>query len=62
MTWVAPVVLADLVMIPRLASPQFGLLDDGLTLQTGRQVVGHWSRALHLVPETGRFVPAYWLA
>jgi hypothetical protein len=59
--WLAPVALAGLVMLPRLASPQFGLLDDGLTLQTGREVIGRWSSALHLIPETGRFFPAYWL-
>jgi hypothetical protein len=57
----APVALAVLVMLPRLASPQFGLLDDGLTLQTGREVIGRWSSTLHLIPETGRFFPAYWL-
>src|SRR5262245_3031800 len=48
-------------MLPRLASPQFGLLDDGLTLQTGHEVIGRWSSALRLIPETGRFFPAYWL-
>lgn len=56
-----PVALAALVMLPRLASPQFGLLDDGLTLQTGREVNGRWSSVLDLIPETGRFFPAYWL-
>src|SRR5436190_16930664 len=59
--WLAPVAMAGLVMLPRLASPQFGLLDDGLTLQTGREVIGRWSSTLHLIPETGRFFPAYWL-
>jgi hypothetical protein len=59
--WLAPVAVAGLVMLPRLASPQFGLLDDGLTLQTGGEVIGQWSSALHLIPETGRFFPAYWL-
>jgi len=53
--------LAALVMLPRLASPQFGLLDDGLTLQTGREVHGRWASVLDLIPETGRFFPAYWL-
>jgi hypothetical protein len=53
--------LAALVMLPRLASPQFGLLDDGLTLQTGREVHGQWASVLRLIPETGRFNPAYWL-
>src|SRR5258705_13047351 len=59
--WLAPIAVAGLVMLPRLASPQFGLLDDGLTLQTGREVIGRWSSTLHLIPETGRFFPAYWL-
>jgi hypothetical protein len=58
----APVALALLVMLPRLSSPQFGLLDDGLTLRTGREVIGRWSSVVHLIPETGRFFPAYWLA
>jgi hypothetical protein len=61
MAWFAPVALAGLVMLPRLASPQFGLLDDGLTLQTGREVIGWWPSTLYLIPETGRFFPAYWL-
>src|SRR5262249_50921734 len=48
-------------MLPRLASPQFGLLDDGLTLQTGHQTAGRWWSVVGLIPETGRFFPAYWL-
>src|SRR3989454_324214 len=59
--WIAPGALAVLVMLPRLASPQFGLLDDGLTLETGRETIGRWSSVLALIPETGRFFPAYWL-
>jgi hypothetical protein len=59
--WFCPGALAVLVMLPRLASPRFGLLDDGLTLQTGREVIGRWSSVLDLIPETGRFFPAYWL-
>jgi len=59
--WLAPALLAIVVMVPRLASPQFGLLDDGLTLQTGHQTAGRWSSVLGLIPETGRFFPAYWL-
>jgi hypothetical protein len=54
-----PLALAVLIMLPRLASPQFGLLDDGFTLQTAREVNGRWSSVLHLIPETGRFRPAY---
>ncbi len=60
--WLAPGLLAAVVMLPRLASPQFGLLDDGLTLQTGHQTAGRWWSVLGLIPETGRFFPAYWLA
>src|SRR4029453_14596731 len=41
--------------------PQFGFLDDGLTREPGRPVSGRWNAVLHLNPETGRFVPAYWL-
>jgi hypothetical protein len=59
--WFAPGALAILVILPRLASPHFGLLDDGLTLQTGRETVGRWASVLGLIPETGRFFPAYWL-
>lgn len=62
MTWLAPAVLAVLVMLPRLAAPQFGLLDDGFTLEAGERVVGRWSAALHLIPATGRFFPAHWVA
>ena len=59
--WLAPGLLAVVVMLPRLASPQFGLLDDGLTLQTGHQTAGRWWSVVGLIPETGRFFPAYWL-
>src|ERR671924_195559 len=59
---VAALALAVVVMLPRLGSPQFGLLDDGLTLHTGHAVNGRWASVLYLIPETGRFFPAYWLA
>jgi len=59
--WFGPGALALLVMLPRLASPQFGLLDDGLTLRIGHETVGRWASVLDLIPETGRFFPAYWL-
>jgi hypothetical protein len=58
----APLALALLVMLPRLASPQLGLLDDGLTVRTAREVAGRWAAVLDLIPDTGRFFPAYWLA
>jgi hypothetical protein len=37
----APITVATLVMLARLRSPEFGLLDDGVTLQVSREVVGH---------------------
>jgi hypothetical protein len=62
MSSLVPAALAVLVMLPRLCSPEFGLLDDGLTLRTGHEVVGRWWSVVHLIPETGRFFPAYWMA
>src|SRR6266513_3623771 len=59
--WFAPWAFAVLVMLPRPASPEFGLLYDGLTLQSGRETIGRWGSVLGLIPETGRFFPAYWL-
>ena len=60
-SWLPPAVIAVLVMLPRLGSPHFGLLDDGVTLQTGRETIGRWASVVQLIPETGRFFPAYWL-
>lgn len=54
--------LATAVMAPRLVSPQFGLLDDGLTVAAARGVMKNWSIVFQLGGETGRFTPAYWLA
>jgi hypothetical protein len=52
--------LSLIVMLPRLASPQFGLLDDGATLASSREIVGgDWSPGDEAVK--GRFRPAYWL-
>ena len=59
--WLAAGVVAVIVMLPRLVSAHFGLLDDGVTLETGRETFGRWSSVVRLIPETGRFFPAYWL-
>ena len=59
--WLVPLALAVVVMLPRLASPQLGLLDDGMTLHTARELSGRWGSVLTLIPETGRFFPASWL-
>lgn len=58
--WGAPILLCLILMAPRLASPQFGLLDDGLTLQqAGRILGGSWGEAISV--QVGRLRPMYWL-
>ncbi len=56
-----PVLLAFLVMVPRLVSPHFGLFDDGRSLITAQDVShGDWS--FHFDAGEGRFRPVYWLS
>jgi hypothetical protein len=55
-----PVLLALIVMIPRLLSPHFGLFDDGRSLITAQEIRnGDWS--FHFDAGEGRFRPMYWL-
>ena len=54
------VVLCGLIMLPRLMSSDFGLLDDGVTLSIGREIQdGTWEVSWE--QQTGRFRPVYWL-
>ena len=56
----SPVIVCILIMLPRLGSAQFGLLDDGTTIATSQQIAsGKWSLANEA--GSGRFRPAYWL-
>jgi hypothetical protein len=56
----SPVLVCMLIMLPRLGSPQFGLLDDGTTIATSQQMAaGKWNIANEV--GSGRFRPAYWL-
>lgn len=55
-----PLILAVLIMIPRLTSAQFGLLDDGFILNEVRAVLNGDLR-MQLDLESGRFRPLYWL-
>jgi len=56
-----PVLLALLVMVPRLVSPHFGLFDDGRSLITAQDIShGDWS--FHFDAGEGRFRPVYWLS
>jgi hypothetical protein len=57
----SPVVVAFFVMLPRLLSPQFGLLDDGLTLIAVTAVSHDWTAAFTMAHGAGRFFPSYFL-
>ena len=57
----SPVVAAFFVMLPRLLSPQFGLLDDGLTLIAAGSVSRDWTAAFTMAHGAGRFFPSYFL-
>jgi hypothetical protein len=57
----SPVVVAFFVMLPRLLSPQFGLLDDGQTLRSVAHVSDNWTSAFTMAHVDGRFFPSYYL-
>ena len=57
----SPVLFGILLLIPRLASPRFGLLDDGVTVHFARQICQHLGLAIRVNADTGRFLPFYWL-
>ena len=55
-----PLLLCLLIMLPRLLSPQYGLFDDGRTIQTAHNLSqGIWD--LRADSDQGRFRPVYWL-
>lgn len=55
-----PVLIAVLLMLPRLLNPQFGLYDDGRMLVTANKIAhGTWYTGLD--NSEGRFRPVYWL-
>jgi hypothetical protein len=58
--------MATGVMIPRLCEPNFGLLDDGVTIAAVSSLLqqfnaGNWGIILGFEGERGRFRPLYWL-
>jgi hypothetical protein len=66
----APLLAGILVMLPRLASPQFGMLDDGIILLMAEKARDNWLVAFRFSPELerfflenqgGRFLPLFWL-
>lgn len=57
-----PLIAAVLVMIPRLASPQLGLLDDAVTVCQSRGILaGEFTKVLQADAAQGRLRPTYWL-
>src|SRR5512143_2677596 len=60
--WVyAPILICILIMIPRLVSPQFGLLDDGRSLTISQGIIhGNWDLSWDVI--AGRARPIYWAA
>jgi hypothetical protein len=56
----SPVLLAVLIMLPRLLSPQFGMLDDGQSLVIVNKIMhGQWDMRIDTLE--GRYRPMYWL-
>jgi len=57
----SPVLIAVLIMVPRLLSPQFGLLDDARGLVTLDKFINHgiWDMSVDILE--GRYRPMYWL-
>jgi hypothetical protein len=60
--WIyTPILVCILIMLPRLISPQFGLLDDGRGLTISQGIVhGKWD--LSWDANAGRLRPVYWAA
>lgn len=55
-----PFVIAGLIMTPRLLSPQFGLMDDGLMIVEVQKILDGDLRMSYDL-QAGRFRPLYWL-
>ena len=60
--WIyTPLLICVLIMLPRLISPQFGLLDDGRSLTIAQGIVhGKWDLSWDVI--AGRARPVYWAA
>lgn len=60
--WIyTPLLVCILIMLPRLISPQFGLLDDGRSLTIAEGIVhGKWDLSWDVI--AGRARPVYWAA
>ena len=52
-----PFLVALMILLPRLISPQFGLLDDGITLRASQAISSDWQVIFRLGGDTGRFFP-----
>jgi len=56
---ILPLLVAVLIMIPRLVSPQFGLMDDGLIYVEVQKILGG-DLSMTYDLQAGRFRPLYW--
>ena len=57
----SPVLIAVLIMLPRLLSPQFGLLDDGKSIITAQDIArGDWG--FRFDTTDSRLRPLYWVS
>lgn len=57
---IIPLLVAVLIMVPRLLSPQFGVMDDGLIYVEVQKILqGDFSMDYDI--QAGRFRPLYWL-
>jgi hypothetical protein len=57
--WLIPILLAFVLMAPRLISPHFGLFDDANLITSSRAILSGNLEFRDLA--TGRYRPAYWL-
>jgi hypothetical protein len=57
--WLIPILLAFILMAPRLISPQFGLFDDASLIMSSRTILAGNFEYRDL--GSGRYRPAYWL-
>jgi hypothetical protein len=55
-----PLLIGVLLMLPRLASPQFGLFDDGKTITAAKEMAKDITY-FTFEADQGRFRPVYWL-
>jgi len=60
LVYIIPFLMAIVLMLPRLLSAQFGLMDDGVALFNAQRIMdGQWNLGSEM--SAGRFHPLYWI-